>query len=441
MLRSAIAAVVLSLSLAGQAAADDQANANRLFIEANQHIEAARSASEPTQKAEAYAAALERLERIVERYPGSDLAVRLASEDRIGTVSLPMLQANAALARELAERPVAEADEEIQRLERELEEQENQTAELRRENQDLMEQLAAARESSEASAARVAELEGKLAAEQEQAVQLTSRLEAANKELVELRDGEVEAEGEWQESDGGAEASEATQQSTAGEGAANGGVDTQEAAATQQTAEQLTPEDITNAVKDALRVGTGRVVDRVGAVDGYNADSAIHVPLPENLKQVDEALTAIGMGSLMDDLELRLNRAAEAAAPEAKDLFFQAIADMTVDDINAVFRGPDDAATKYFRGEMSAPLRERMRPVIQDSLAQAGAVQAYDQAIGQYESIPLMPDVKADLTAHTLDYAMDGLFHYLAVEEAAIRNDAAKRTTELLQRAFAAQGG
>jgi hypothetical protein len=430
MLRSAIAAVVLSLSLAGQAAADDQTSANRLFIEATGHIEAARAATEPAEKAEAYAAALERLERIVERYPGSDLAVRLAADGRIGSLSLPMLEANAALARELADRPVADANDEIRRLEQELEERESQAAELRRENRDLTEQLAAARESSETSTARAAELERQLAAEQEQAAQLTSRLETANKELVELRDGEAPSDGEWQESDGGAEAS-APEEAAA----------TQEAAATEQPAEQLTPEDITNAVKDALRVGTGRVVDRVGAVDGYNADPAIHVPLPENMKQVDEALSAIGMGSLMDDLELRLNRAAEAAAPQAKDLFFQAIAEMTVDDINAIFRGPDDAATQYFRGEMSAPLRERMRPVVEDSLAQAGAVQAYDQAIGQYESIPLMPDVKADLTAHTLDYAMDGLFHYLAVEEAAIRNDAAKRTTELLQRAFADQGG
>lgn len=418
MLRSAIAAVVLSLSLASQAAANDQTNANRLFIEATQHIEAARAADEPAPKADAYAAALERLESIVQRYPGSDLAVRLVSDGRIGDVSLSMLQANAALARELADRPVADTNDEIRRLEQELEKLENRAAELRRENQGLAEQLAAARESAETSATQVGDLERRLAAEQEQSAQLASRYEAANQELIALRGGE------GQETED-TEAAEATQ----------------EAAAAEQPAEQLTAEDITNAVKDALRVGTERVVDRVGAVDGYNADSAIHVPLPENLRQVDQALTSIGMGRLMDDLELRLNRAAETAAPQAKDLFFQAIADMTVDDINAVFRGPDDAATQYFRGEMSAPLRERMRPVVEDSLAQAGAVQAYEQAIGQYESIPLMPDVKADLTAHTLDYAMDGLFHYLAIEEAAIRNDAVKRTTELLQRAFADQGG
>ncbi|MEX0922515.1 MAG: DUF4197 domain-containing protein [Rhodovibrionaceae bacterium] len=410
MLRSTIAVVVFSLFLAGQAAADDQTNANRLFIEATQHIETARAASEATAKADAYGTALERLERIVQQYPGSDLAVRLASDGRIGDVSLSMLQANAALARELAERPVADASDEIRRLEQELEELENRAAELRRENQDLTDRLEAARKSAEDSAAQIGDLQSRLTADQEQSVLLASRLEEANKELAALRGGEDAAP-------------------------------IQEAAVPEQPAEQLTAEDLTNAVKDALRVGTERVVDRVGAVDGYNADSAIHVPLPENLRQVDTALTSIGMGSMMDDLELRLNRAAETAAPQARELFFQAIADMTVDDINAVFRGPDDAATQYFRGEMSAPLRERMRPVVEDSLAQAGAVQAYEQAIGQYESIPLLPDVKADLTAHTLDYAMDGLFHYLAIEEAAIRNDAVNRTTELLQRAFADQGG
>jgi hypothetical protein len=427
MLRAAVAAALLSLSLASPAAADDQSAANRLFIEATRLIEEARTASEDADKAAAYAEALGRLERIIRDHPGSDLAVRLVSEGQVGTVSLPMLRANTALATELTSRPAPGSERDVSRLRSDLEEQRARTAELRQENQVLADQLAAARDSlstTEALQARVGDLESRLAAEQQKSAQLTTKLDAASQELAALRGGGQQSEEDWQETD-----------SAEQDGA------TQEAAVTEQPTEQLTAEDITNAIKEALQVGTERVVERVGAADGFNADPAIHVPLPENLKPVDEALSAIGMGALTDDLELRLNRAAEAAAPQAKELFFQAISDMTVDDINAVFRGPDDAATQYFRGAMSAPLRERMRPVVEDSLARAGAVQAYEQAIGQYETIPMRPDVKADLTEHTLDYAMDGLFHYLAVEEAAIRNDAVNRTTELLQRAFAEQGG
>ena len=209
----------------------------------------------------------------------------------------------------------------------------------------------------------------------------------------------------------------------------------------EEGAATLTPEDITNAIKQALQVGTTRVVERVGQVDGFNADPDIHIPLPESLQPVHDALTAVGMGGLTEDVELRINRAAETAAPQAEPLFADAIAQMTVDDINAVFRGPDDAATTYFRNAMSDPLREAMRPIVEESLAQSGAVQAYETMMSKYQSIPLVPQVSADLTEHTLDYAMRGLFHYLALEEGAIRNDAQMRTTELLQRAFAEQGG
>ncbi|CAN0458500.1 unnamed protein product [Discosporangium mesarthrocarpum] len=86
---------------------------------------------------------------------------------------------------------------------------------------------------------------------------------------------------------------------------------------------------------------------------------------------------------------------------------------------------------------MSAPLAERMKPIVEDSLAEVGAIAAYDQSMSRYRSIPFVPDVKADLTDHVLDRAMAGLFLYLAAEEAAIRENPAKRSTELLQKVFA----
>ncbi len=107
------------------------------------------------------------------------------------------------------------------------------------------------------------------------------------------------------------------------------------------------------------------------------------------------------------------------------------------DDIEGIFNGPDDAATKYFKGAMSDPLGDAMRPIIDQSLAEVGAVQAFDDVMGKYKSIPFVPDIKADLTEHTLAAAMEGIFHYRGVAEAAIRNDAVKRTTELLRRVFA----
>lgn len=142
------------------------------------------------------------------------------------------------------------------------------------------------------------------------------------------------------------------------------------------------------------------------------------------------------MGQLGDDLELKLNRAAEAATPKAKTLFVDAISEMSVEDARKILDGPKDSATRYFEGKMTAPLKTEMRPIVDGTLAQVGAIQAYDNIMGQYGQLPFVPDVKADLTNYALDMALQGLFHYIAVEEAAIRENPVKRTTELLQKVF-----
>ena len=191
-------------------------------------------------------------------------------------------------------------------------------------------------------------------------------------------------------------------------------------------------------MKDALRVGTETVVGQLGQLDGFNADPAIHIPLPDSLKQVNSALSAIGMSSMMDDLELKLNRAAEAATPPAKKLFWDAITAMTLEDVKSIYNGPDDAATRYFQDKMSTPLATEMQPIVENALNQVGAVQTYDAVIGEYSSLPFVPDVKADLNKYVVDQGMEGIFHYVAQEEAAIRNDPVKRTTDILQKVFGA---
>ena len=109
---------------------------------------------------------------------------------------------------------------------------------------------------------------------------------------------------------------------------------------------------------------------------------------------------------------------------------------MTWSDARAIVDGPDDAATRYFQGKMSTPLSEEMAPVVDASLSEVGAVRAYDDVMLRYEAMPLVPDASADLRAHVVEKAMDRIFHYLAIEEAAIRENPAKRTTELLQKVF-----
>ncbi|HEY9080747.1 DUF4197 domain-containing protein [Magnetovibrio sp.] len=200
----------------------------------------------------------------------------------------------------------------------------------------------------------------------------------------------------------------------------------------------LTNEDMVAGLKEALRVGTETVSGQLGAVNGFNADPSIHIPLPRELQSVQSTLKKFGLGSLADEVELKLNRGAEAAMPKAKALVWQAISTMSLDDAKTILNGPDDAATQYFRRVATPELTATVAPVIEQNLQNVGAVAAYDQLLGQYKNIPFVPDLKADLTSHATTLALDGLFLYLAREEAAIRKDPAKRTTEILTKVFSA---
>jgi hypothetical protein len=166
-----------------------------------------------------------------------------------------------------------------------------------------------------------------------------------------------------------------------------------------------------------LRVGSDRVVSLLGRSDGFNKVADLHIPLPGSLQTVQKTLARFGMSGIADDLELRLNRAAEASVPKAKNLFFDAIEKMTLDDARGILNGPKDAATQYFRGRMSAPLAAEMRPIVDATLADVGAVRTYDRMMGQYRSLPFVPDAKADLTDYVLGKAIDGVFLYLARED------------------------
>lgn len=198
----------------------------------------------------------------------------------------------------------------------------------------------------------------------------------------------------------------------------------------------LTSDEIAGGLREALRVGTERVVGQVGALDGFNADPEIRIPLPGPLQTVQSALQKVGLSGMADDLELKLNRAAEAAAPQAKELFFQAIGEMSLEDVQSIYSGPDDAATRYFESKMRSPLGDRMAPIVDDSLADVGAIASFDAMMAQYKQIPFVPDVSSDLTDYVVEKGMDGMFFYVAKEEAAIRNNPVERTTDILKRVF-----
>lgn len=198
----------------------------------------------------------------------------------------------------------------------------------------------------------------------------------------------------------------------------------------------LTKDDIANGLKEALKVSAERVVARVGKTNGYLNDKAIHIALPAKFKKVHRTLKKIGLEKYTNELEIKMNRAAETAAPKAKKLFWQAIKGMRLQDVTAIYKGEDDAATTYFKNKMTPELTKMIRPVINKTLADVGVVKSYNKTLKKYHSIPFVPKVNNDLTGYVMEKSIDGLFYYLAIEEAAIRKDPAKRTTKLLKRLF-----
>lgn len=198
----------------------------------------------------------------------------------------------------------------------------------------------------------------------------------------------------------------------------------------------LTDNEIAAGLKEALKVGTERAIDQVGQQGGYYQDRVIHIPLPAKLQPVQDALVKIGQGHYLAELEQGMNRAAEVAAPRAKKLFVDAIRQLSWEDVKQIYDGTNDAATRYFQNKMTPELKRMMRPVIDDTLAQVGVVQTYDQLMDRYQAIPFTPELNFDLNDYVIQHGIDGMFYYLAKEEAAIRQDPAKRTTEILKRVF-----
>lgn len=197
-----------------------------------------------------------------------------------------------------------------------------------------------------------------------------------------------------------------------------------------------TNSEVAGGLKSALEIGIGNGADRLALTDGYFKNELLKILWPPEAVKVENTLRDVGLGSLCDDVILSFNRAAEAAASEAKPIFVNAIKEMTFQDAMNILLGEKDAATEYLKEKTSLQIQEAFTPVIDDKLAAVGATRYWEQAAEAYNKIPFVKPVEADITAYVTDKAMDGLFSVVADEEAKIRENPVKRTTELLQKVF-----
>ncbi len=205
---------------------------------------------------------------------------------------------------------------------------------------------------------------------------------------------------------------------------------------TESSSAPLDEPTVARGLREALRVGTGRAVSRVSAVDGFLANELIRIHLPQELEKMADTLRRVGFSRQVDELEVAMNRAAEEAAREAVDVFVEAIRGMSIADAWGILRGDETAATRYFRQRTKSALGARFRPIIEHKMDQVGLARQYENLSDAYNALPFVTRPAVDLDAYLTDRALDGLFHELAKEERKIRRDLVSRTTELLRRVF-----
>ena len=193
---------------------------------------------------------------------------------------------------------------------------------------------------------------------------------------------------------------------------------------------------IGQALKQALQVGTENAVKLTGKPDGYFRNEAIKILLPERIKRLEQPLRLVGYGPQVDELVLGMNRAAEQAAPAAKQIFFDAIGEMTIDDARKILNGPQTAATDYFKTRTTSNLTTAFKPIVDRSMSQVGVTRQYDELLTRAKAIPFLNVEQYDLDSYVVGKALDGLFHVVGEEEVKIRTNPQARVTDLLREVF-----
>ena len=198
----------------------------------------------------------------------------------------------------------------------------------------------------------------------------------------------------------------------------------------------LSQAEIDAGLREALTVSTNLVATQLGQTNGYFGDPQIKIPLPKTYRDIQKNLSVIGASGPLDDLELRMNRAAESAVPEAKQLVLAAVRDITIEDALNILNGGDSAATDFLRAKTETRLRASFTPYVRDALAESGAFTSLESAAGQYGLGGVTSNLQTDLTRHAVGLGLDGVFFYVAEEEKKIRENPVARTSEILRRVF-----
>ena len=202
----------------------------------------------------------------------------------------------------------------------------------------------------------------------------------------------------------------------------------------------LSNTEASGGLKEALIQGAGKAVSQLSATDGFFGNPEVKIPLPSSMKKAEKAMRMFGMGKQADELVLKMNRAAEAAVPEAKALLVDSVKKMSVADAKSILTGGNDAATQYFKKTTSGPMAEKFLPIVKKATAKVQLAQQYNKFAEMGGKYGLVKKDQANLEQYVTQKTLDGVYLMMAKEEAAIRQDPIGQGSSLLKKVFGAIG-
>ncbi|MDY6842895.1 MAG: DUF4197 domain-containing protein [Thermodesulfobacteriota bacterium] len=200
--------------------------------------------------------------------------------------------------------------------------------------------------------------------------------------------------------------------------------------------EELSAQKVSEGLKEALRVSTSNAIKAVSETGGYYQNPAIKIPLPDEIKKIENILRTAGLGQYMDTFDKVMNRAAEKAAPQAQDIFLDSITQMSFTDARKILEGRDNEATIYFRENTYNRLYDVFKPIVHSTMSQVGVIREYQELNSRLRDIPFVEELKFDLDDYVTRGSLEGLFYMVASEEKKIRQDPAARVSDLLKEVF-----
>jgi len=202
--------------------------------------------------------------------------------------------------------------------------------------------------------------------------------------------------------------------------------------------EHISAADAATAVRTALEKGSHAAVNSLGQPGGFLDNPKVRIPLPESAARAEKTMRRFGAGKYADELIVTMNRAAEAAVPEARALLVDAVKKMTLQDAKAIVAGGPTAGTEYFKRTTQPQLHTRFLPVVQRTTARVSLAQKYDQFAGKAAAVGLLKSEDANLDEYVTQKALDGLYFMVGEEEKKIRQDPVAAGASILRRVFGA---